>query len=77
MVPRDQPHYFAAMNIPLVAGRVLTDSDGASGAPVVVINQALARAAFPDGEALGSALVIGRGYLTDASGRCRRTPTLL
>lgn len=60
------PHYFAAMNIPLRAGRVLTDSDGASGAPVVVVNQALARAAFPNGDALGGALVIGRGYLTDA-----------
>ncbi len=60
------PHYFAAMNIPLLAGRVLTDSDGASGAPVVVVNQALARAAFPNGDALGGALVIGRGYLTDA-----------
>jgi putative ABC transport system permease protein len=60
------PHYFAAMNIPLLTGRVLTDNDGASGAPVVVINQALARAAFPNGEALGEALVIGRGYLTDA-----------
>ena len=44
----------------------LSDSDGASGAPVVVINQALARAAFPNDDALGAALVIGRGYLTDA-----------
>ena len=60
------PHYFAAMQIPLLNGRVLTDSDSAGGAPVVVINQALARAAFPNGEALGQALVIGGGYLTDA-----------
>ena len=60
------PHYFAAMQIPLLNGRVLTDSDSAGGAPVVVINQALARAAFPNGEALGQALVIGDGYLTDA-----------
>jgi putative ABC transport system permease protein len=60
------PHYFAAMNVPVIAGRVLTDGDGASGAPVVVINQALARSAFPNGDALGAALVIGRGYLTDA-----------
>jgi predicted permease len=60
------PHYFAAMEIPLLKGRVLTDNDSAGGAPVVVINQALARAAFPNGEALGQALVIGGGYLTDA-----------
>ena len=60
------PHYFAAMEIPLLNGRVLTDNDSAGGAPVIVINQALARAAFPNGEALGQALVIGGGYLTDA-----------
>jgi putative ABC transport system permease protein len=60
------PHYFAAMEIPFLKGRVLTDNDSAGGAPVVVINQALARAAFPNGEALGQALVIGGGYLTDA-----------
>jgi hypothetical protein len=33
---------------------------------VVIINQALARAAFPNGEAIGRALVIGTGYLKDA-----------
>ena len=60
------PHYFAAMEIPLLNGRVFTDSDSAGGAPVIVINQALARAAFPNGAALGQALVIGGGYLTDA-----------
>ena len=60
------PHYFSAMEIPLLHGRVLTDSDSAGAAPVVVINQALARAAFPSRGALGQALVIGGGYLTDA-----------
>jgi predicted permease len=60
------PHYFTAMGIPLLEGRGLTGSDSAGGAPVVVVNQALARAAFPTGEALGQALVIGAGYLTDA-----------
>ena len=54
------------MEIPLLNGRVFTDNDSAGGAPVIVINQALARAAFPNGEALGQALVIGDGYLTDA-----------
>lgn len=60
------PHYFSVMEIPLLNGRVLTDSDSAGAAPVVVINQALARAAFPNRDALGQALVIGGGYLTDA-----------
>jgi putative ABC transport system permease protein len=60
------PHYFSAMEIPLLNGRVFTDSDSANAAPVVVVNQALARAAFPNGDALGQALVIGAGYLEDA-----------
>jgi putative ABC transport system permease protein len=59
------PHYFSAMAIPVLRGRVLTESDSAGGAPVVVINQALAQAAFPAGDALGQALVIGAGYLKD------------
>jgi predicted permease len=60
------PHYFSAMEIPLLKGRVLTDGDSAGAAPVVIINQALARAAFPNGDAIGRALVIGTGYLKDA-----------
>jgi putative ABC transport system permease protein len=60
------PHYFSAMRIPLLHGRAVADSDSAAAAPVIVINQALARAAFPNGEALGQSLIIGRGYLTDA-----------
>ena len=60
------PHYFSAMRVPLLEGRVLTDGDSATGAPVVVINRALARAAFPNADALGQALVIGSGFLTDA-----------
>jgi hypothetical protein len=60
------PHYFSAMEIPLLNGRVFTDSDSANAAPVAVVNQALAHAAFPNGDALGQALVIGGGYLKDA-----------
>ena len=60
------PHYFSAMAIPLLQGRVFDDRDSAGGAPVIVINQALARAAFPNADALDQSLVIGRGYLTDA-----------
>jgi putative ABC transport system permease protein len=54
------------MDIPLVSGRVFADIDSAGSAPVIVVNQALARAAFPDRNAIGEALVIGTGYLTDA-----------
>ena len=59
------PHFFTAMEIPLLEGRVLTDADRADSAPVIVISQALARSAFPNGDALGQALIIGTGYLKD------------
>jgi len=54
------------MEIPLLEGRVLTADDAASSAPVIVINRALARMAFPSGGALGHALIIGTGYLKNA-----------
>jgi putative ABC transport system permease protein len=60
------PHYFAAMGIPVVRGRTFADTDSAAAAPIIIINQALARAAFPKGDAIGQALVIGEGFLTDA-----------
>jgi putative ABC transport system permease protein len=50
------PQYFAAMGIPLVAGRAFTDSD-VSGAPgVAIINEYLAHQLFPDRNPLGEKL---------------------
>ena len=50
--------YFAAMRIPLVAGRGLTSGDRAGAPPVVVVNEALARTFFGDpAAALGQRLV--------------------
>jgi putative ABC transport system permease protein len=60
------PHFFTAMEIPLLEGRALNDGDTAESAPVIVINQSLAHLAFPTGPALGRALVVGNGYLKDA-----------
>jgi putative ABC transport system permease protein len=47
--------YFAAMRIPLVAGRYLTARDiSANGSPAaVVVSRSFARAYFPDGNAIG------------------------
>jgi len=45
--------YFSAMGIPLVAGRRLASDDIASGLPVCVINETMARRFWPDGDALG------------------------
>jgi putative ABC transport system permease protein len=52
------PGYFGAMGIPLLAGRALADSDTAQSAPVVVVNQTLARSFWPGGGAVGGRLAV-------------------
>jgi putative ABC transport system permease protein len=47
------PDYFKAMGIPLLQGRAFTDADRMQAPPVLIINETLARRAFPDGNALG------------------------
>lgn len=45
--------YFETLGIPLVSGRYLSETDDADAAPVVVINEALRRKHWPDGNAVG------------------------
>ncbi|HKD18106.1 MAG TPA: ABC transporter permease [Thermoanaerobaculia bacterium] len=53
------PNYFAALRIPLAAGRFLDERDH-DGAPLaVVINRAFARTYFKDAEPIGRNLLIG------------------
>lgn len=54
--------YFAAMRIPVLAGRALTETDGRSDSdPVAVVNDAFARDAFPGENAVGRSVdVAGR-----------------
>ncbi|MGE0812444.1 MAG: ABC transporter permease [Vicinamibacterales bacterium] len=54
--------YFAAMGLPLLRGRTFTDPEAlAAGAPrVAVVDEALARKLWPDGDALGQSVHIGR-----------------
>jgi uncharacterized membrane protein YeaQ/YmgE (transglycosylase-associated protein family) len=61
------------MEIPVLSGRTTTDEDSTTSAPVVVISQRLARLAFPHGDALGQAVIIGAGYLTEPSDLRPRT----
>jgi putative ABC transport system permease protein len=52
------PGYFRTMGIPLVAGRLLTDADTKSAAPVILVNQTLVRRFWPQGNPLGGRLVV-------------------
>jgi predicted permease len=50
------PGWFEAMRIPLLQGRAIQETDAADKAPVVVINNSLARKYWPAGDALGQRL---------------------
>jgi predicted permease len=54
------PGYFEALRIPLIRGRAFTANDGVSGQRVAIINASLAKRFFPDRDALGGELDIGR-----------------
>lgn len=64
------PGYFAAMGIPLAAGRDFRDADTREAAPVVMVNETFARQRWPGApidHALGRRLTIGRatvGWMT-------------
>jgi putative ABC transport system permease protein len=53
------PSYFETVGARLIEGRFLTDSDGASATPAVMINQTMARVFWPRESAIGHRLRIG------------------
>ena len=53
--------YFDVFKIPLLRGRDFTDRDDGAGAPVVIINQAMAQRFWPNGDPLIDRLIIGKG----------------
>jgi predicted permease len=71
-VPRDQsdmpdaqnrqvtPGWFAAMGIPLVRGRLIEHSDDNKAPGVLVVNEAFAKRFFPNGEAIGKRIRLGK-----------------
>jgi predicted permease len=52
-------HYFDALQVPVVAGRGLSDYDTARSAPVVVVNEQLARTYFKGENVVGQHIRIG------------------
>jgi putative ABC transport system permease protein len=55
------PGFLDVFRVPLVRGRRFRDGDNRSSAPVVLINEAMARRFWPGGNPLGEHLVLGKG----------------
>jgi len=56
------PGFFAAMGVPLVRGRLLTDRDDAGAPEVVVVNQAAARHFWPGQDAIDRQLTFAANF---------------
>jgi predicted permease len=54
-------HYFSALKIPLLRGRLFTEQDTGKAAPVVIISEAMARKFWPNEDPIGKQITIGRG----------------
>jgi predicted permease len=57
--------YLDVFKIPLLRGRAFNDRDGKGADPVVIINQAMAKKFWPQGDPLSDQLIIGRGLGAD------------
>ncbi|MBY0493815.1 MAG: ABC transporter permease [Cyanobacteria bacterium] len=51
--------FFATLRIPLLRGRVFSQSDSAGAAATVIVNKTLADTFWPDGSAVGQRVIIG------------------
>ena len=60
--PVASPGLFPTLGIPLVKGRLFTDLDTATAAPVVVVSRSWANHYFPDEEVLGQRMYSGGCY---------------
>jgi predicted permease len=61
------PGYFAAMRIPVLSGRNFDNRDTREAAPVVMVNETFARQQWPEDDAVGRRIRIGRadaGWMT-------------
>jgi predicted permease len=50
------PHYFATLGVPLLRGREFRSTDRAGAAPVVIVNEALARRFWPSQDPIGKTI---------------------
>jgi predicted permease len=54
------PGYFETLDVPIVRGRDLTDSDGGAEQPVAIVNERFAARFFGGRDALGQRIALGR-----------------
>ena len=59
------PGYFEVFKIPVKRGRTFTERDDGAAPPVVIINEAMAKQFWKDGDPLNDRLVIGRGVMRE------------
>ncbi len=59
------PGYFEVFKIPVKKGRTFNDRDTAAATPVVIINEAMARQYWPQGDPLSDRLSIGKGVMRE------------
>ncbi len=59
------PGYFESLRIPLRMGRTFTDADIAGAARVMIVNESLARLAFPEGNVVGKRMMCCEGDPND------------
>lgn len=57
------PAYFEVFRIHVVRGRSFTERDSHTGAPVVIINESMARHFWPKGDPLQDRILIGKGTM--------------
>lgn len=56
------PKYFETLEIPIMSGRALGESDRAGAPGAIVVNETFARRFWPNGDALGKRLSTGQRY---------------
>jgi predicted permease len=57
------PGYFEVFRIHVIRGRTFTERDNHAGAPVVIINETMARQFWPKGDPLQDRILIGKGVM--------------
>ena len=65
------PGYFDVFKIPIKRGRAFNDRDNSAAPGVVIINEAMAKQFWKDGDPLNDRLVIGRGVMREFADRNR------